>query len=80
MAGIFTTLQKQAIQNELAFAAAQKVALKFDPAKPHEFVQVEAELQGKINAFRFLLDRSRECEIALEPNSHNLNLDNSSGN
>lgn len=79
-AGVLSTPQKQLIQNEIALAAASKVALKFTPDNVMEFMQIEAELQGKINAYRFLLDRSQECEIALDPAMRKLNLDNPSGN
>jgi hypothetical protein len=44
-----------AIQNLVAEAAEEKVSLKFDPEKPQLFIQREAELQGNINAYKYLL-------------------------
>lgn len=56
-------LQKKVIQNEIAIAAQEKLALKFDSGNPLLFAQQEAELAGKIGILSFLLQQS---ELAAE--------------
>lgn len=51
-------LQIASIRNQIAALAEQKVALKYDPDKPLEFVQREAELQGSISALTYLVSLS----------------------
>lgn len=51
----FSFEQKQFLQNELATAVSEKVALTFDPEHPQQFLQQEAELQGKIGLLKYLL-------------------------
>ena len=51
----FSVEQKQFLQNELAAAVSEKVALTFDPEHPLRFAQAEAEVQGKMNVLRYLL-------------------------
>ena len=51
----FSFEQKQFLQNELAAAVSEKVALTFDPEHPLKFAQQEAELQGKIGLLKYLL-------------------------
>ena len=51
----FSTEQRQFLQNELAAAVSEKVALTFDPEHPLRFTQTEAEIQGKMNVLRYLL-------------------------
>lgn len=51
----FSPLTRMAIQNEIAIAAEEKIALKFDPSNPLAFAQQEAELAGKIGILQFLL-------------------------
>lgn len=59
---ILQDLQRKVIQNEIAIAAQEKLALKFDPTNPLSFAQQEAELTGKIGILQFLLSQS---EVAL---------------
>lgn len=51
----FNELQLCVIRNELANAANEKLNMKFS-ASDKEILQEEAELQGKMNAFQWLLD------------------------
>ena len=51
----FTVLQRQWLQNEMAIAASEKLALTFDPQNPLSFAQQEAELAGKIGILSYLL-------------------------
>lgn len=55
---MFTLAQHQVIQNLIAEASEEKVALKYDPNNPVLFAQREAELQGKIGILKFLLENS----------------------
>lgn len=59
---ILYTGQKQCIQNQIAMAAEEKVALTFDPANPLAFAQREAELQGTIKALQYLITLSNAAE------------------
>ena len=54
----FSTEQRALLQNLLAEAAEEKIALTFDPLNPQGFVQQEAELQGKIGILRYILSLS----------------------
>ena len=70
----FTNLNLMAIQNEIAIASEEKLALKYNPQNPMEFVQQEAELQGKIGILKFLLAQheeaqSRNLQLKLESQS-----------
>ena len=51
----FSFEQKQFLQNELAAAVSEKVALTFDPEHPMRFTQQEAEIHGKIGVLKYLL-------------------------
>lgn len=53
-----TDLNVKAIQNEIAIAAQEKIALTFDPTNPLLFAQQEAELAGKIGILTYLLSQS----------------------
>lgn len=59
---ILTDYQKYVIQNDIAEAAERRLALTYDPTKPLEFVQQEAELKGQIQILKYLLDRSAAIE------------------
>lgn len=61
---ILTTLQKQCIQNQISSRANEKLTLLYNPEKPHEFLQREAELQGSILALQFLIQLSEAAESA----------------
>lgn len=54
-ASAFNDFSRMLMQNEIARAAEEKVALKFDPSNPLEFCQREAELQGQIGILEYLL-------------------------
>lgn len=56
----FNDLNLKALQNEIAIAAQEKIALKFDPLNPILFAQQEAELAGKIAILQYLIDRSTQ--------------------
>ena len=47
------------IQNYICDAAEERLALKFDPAKPMEFAQREAEIQGQIGILKLLCELSQ---------------------
>jgi len=51
----FNELQIALIQNEIARAALEKLALTFDVTNPLLFAQQEAELQGQIEVLEYLL-------------------------
>lgn len=58
-------LQKQCIQNQISSLAEQKLNLKYTPENPMSFLQVEAELQGGLNALRYLLTLSENAEATI---------------
>lgn len=62
---VLTILQKQVIQNQITEAAEEKIALVYDLNKPMEFVQREAELQGRILCLKFLIETSNNAEEIL---------------
>ena len=51
----FTPSQKQFLQNELAIAVSEKVALTIDPLNVSGSLQREAEIHGKIGILKYLL-------------------------
>ncbi len=60
-----TTLQKECIQNQICSLAEQKLALKYIPENPMLFLQQEAELQGQLNALKYLITLSESAEASL---------------
>ena len=60
-----TTLQKQCIQNQICSLAEQKLSLKYTPENPMLFLQQEAELQGQLNALKYLIILSENAEASL---------------
>ncbi len=56
--------QKLFIQNQLAFAAQQALALVPDPVNYTAFIQTDAHLKGQIAAYQYLLDCSDASELA----------------
>ncbi len=64
---LLTGLNKQMIQNLISQAAAEKVSLTFDPSNPSQFIQIEAELHGRIKTLQTLLDNSAQAESELDP-------------
>jgi hypothetical protein len=51
----FTDLNKMLLQTLLAKDAVEKNQLLVDPKDPYAFIQREAELQGSIRAYEYLL-------------------------
>jgi len=51
----FNELQLARIYNERAIVANEKVNLKYTPDNVQQFLQQEAELQGKMNVLDFLI-------------------------
>lgn len=64
---ILTSLQKQVIQNQIAYAAISKMNLMFDPLNPQAFLQEEAAFKGKIQALESMIIASAEAEAKLDP-------------
>ena len=62
---VLTTLQKQCIQNQICSLAEQKLVLKYTPENPMLFLQQEAELQGQLNALKYLIILSESAEASL---------------
>lgn len=60
---IFSSYQRLHLQNLLSEYAHEKVALKYDPTLPMQFVQQEAELQGKILLLRYILETSDSLSV-----------------
>ena len=63
--GVLSYQQKQLLQNDLATTAEQILNLTYDPSKPLEFVQQDANFKGYMQAIRAILTRSDEAEAAL---------------
>lgn len=61
MGSTFNELQLCVIHNELANAANAKLAMKYN-GTGKEILQEEAELQGKINAFQWLLSMHESAQ------------------
>lgn len=55
---IFTITQMQMLQNDLATAAEEMLALEFDPTCPIMYTQQEAYKRGQMELLRHMLDRS----------------------
>lgn len=72
---ILTNLQKQTIQNQISTLAHQRINIKFDPYKPLEFAQEDAEIKGQIQALEYLLVLSAEAESRFDPGLQQRNLD-----
>lgn len=62
-ASSFNDLQRKFIQNEIARAALEKVALTYDAQNPLLFAQREAELQGQIEILEYLLSQQSEVNF-----------------
>jgi len=62
---IFSTSQKQVLQNELSIAAQQILSLKFDPLNPIAIALDQAALQARVEFLQFILTRSDESELHL---------------
>lgn len=63
-ASILSENQKLWVQYNISKYATEKLALRFDPQNPQNFVQREAELQGSINVLLYLIDSSDAVERA----------------
>jgi len=69
---ILTTVQKQCVQNQIAYLAEQKLSLKYLPETPNVFLQQEAELQGQIIALKYLISLSENAEAEVNQSAINL--------
>lgn len=71
LAGItYSIAQRAVLQNLLSEAATEKVNLKVNTHHVEEFIQREAELQGRMYILRYLLEAQSEMEVALNPNTN----------
>lgn len=61
----FSLEQRQFLQNELAAAVSEKVALQYDPEHPQKFLQTEAEIHGKMNVLKYLLSLNPKLQIEI---------------
>jgi len=66
MASVLNPQQKQLIQSDLAQTAEQILSLTYDPLNPVDFAQQDAHLKGQMAAYRYILTRSDESELALK--------------
>lgn len=57
--------QTLVLRNDIAEAAHQKLVLKYDPTNPQEFLQKEAELQGRILILQYIISRSESATFDL---------------
>ncbi len=55
---VFTTTQKQVIQNLLATVAEEKLLLRVDSSNVSSFIQEEATKQGQIDILTYILSTS----------------------
>lgn len=62
---IISPLQQQCIQNQIADLAKEKIELTFTITETQQYWQREAELQGAINALKFLLTTSEAASEQL---------------
>lgn len=56
LGAIFTEANRAIIQNLIARAAQDRLALTYDVNNPMSFIQREAELQGQIGILTYLLN------------------------
>ena len=64
---ILTVTQAHVIQNQLAQCAEEQLLIKFDPDKPHQFVQENSFKQGQIEMLKYILIMSESgIEIRTE--------------
>ena len=63
-----TTNNIYVIQNLICAAAEERLGLTYDPSRPLEFAQREAELQGQIGILRMLLEMSSTPTITIQDN------------
>jgi len=59
---MFTITQIQALQNQLAMCAEEKLALEFDPLHPELYAQAEAFKRGQISILQYLIDTSHALQ------------------
>lgn len=59
---ILSGVQKMCIQNQISVLAEERISLLFDPNNPLPFQQRDAELQGQMNALRYLISLSEDAE------------------
>jgi hypothetical protein len=59
---IFTTLQKQVLQNLMSHCAEEKLRLEYDVNNSLSFVQQEAYKRGQLDIIEYLLTKSEDAE------------------
>lgn len=59
---ILTQNQKQVIQNEVALCAEELLLMKLDGPDPTTFIHARAFTQGKMEAFKWLIDTAKSIE------------------
>lgn len=59
---ILSPVQLARMQNLLATYADDILALRFDPQKPQEYIQADAELKGKLVLLQFLVADSADAQ------------------
>lgn len=61
---ILSPLQQMCIQNQISALAEEKLSLQFTPNDVNQFLQKEAELQGQINALKYLITLSENAKTS----------------
>jgi hypothetical protein len=64
-AQILSPLQAMWIQSVIADVAEERFRLPFDPAKPLEYAQAEADLKGQVTILKYILECSKAAEAEL---------------
>ena len=67
---ILSIAQKHVLQNKIAVAASEKLAIEFDVNNPNTFIQQEAYKKGELAALQFMLETSTSLEAELEFRLH----------
>ena len=62
---IFSSLQLQCLQNQLANTAEEKIRLEFDTKDPSSFIQQEAYKRGQLDLLEHLIESSTVSEDIL---------------
>jgi len=62
---IFTTLQKQVLQNLLSSYAEEKLTIEYDIDQPLKHIQIAARGGGQMEVLIYLLENSNSAEEAL---------------
>lgn len=60
---IFSDYQLAGLQNEIAKAAEEKLALIYNPLNTENFLQQEARLTGQLELLSYLIARSHQANL-----------------